>query len=101
MLRAAAERSLIPNCAWRCWNVNNPTGSKDRRLGRGLAALLGTPLDEDGNPLPEEAIQGPRAGGGGAAAASSTASGAPRRQSPAAAAPPADAPPEHASPDAA
>jgi len=63
--------------------------------------LLGTPLDEDGNPLPEEAIQGPRAGGGGAAAASSTASGAPRRQSPAAAAPPADAPPEHASPDAA
>lgn len=26
---------------------------KDRRLGRGLAALLGTPLDDDGNPLPE------------------------------------------------
>jgi ParB family chromosome partitioning protein len=32
--------------------VNNPP--KDRRLGRGLAALLGTPLDEEGNPLPEE-----------------------------------------------
>jgi ParB family chromosome partitioning protein len=26
---------------------------KDRRLGKGLAALLGTPLDEDGNPIPE------------------------------------------------
>lgn len=27
--------------------------AKDRRLGRGLAALLGTPLDDEGNPLPE------------------------------------------------
>lgn len=26
---------------------------KDRRLGRGLAALLGTPIDEDGNPMDE------------------------------------------------
>ncbi len=32
--------------------MNNPP--KDRRLGRGLAALLGTPLDEEGNPMPEE-----------------------------------------------
>lgn len=31
--------------------TNSP---KDRRLGRGLAALLGTPLDEEGNPLPED-----------------------------------------------
>lgn len=29
--------------------------SKDRRLGKGLAALLGTPLDDHGNPLPEQA----------------------------------------------
>lgn len=28
-------------------------GSKDRRLGKGLAALLGTPVDEDGNPIEE------------------------------------------------
>ena len=27
--------------------------TKDRRLGKGLAALLGTPLDEQGNPIPE------------------------------------------------
>ena len=27
--------------------------TKDRRLGKGLAALLGTPVDDDGNPLPE------------------------------------------------
>ena len=25
--------------------------TKDRRLGKGLAALLGTPLDEEGNPI--------------------------------------------------
>ena len=31
------------------------TTTKDRRLGKGLAALLGTPLDEEGNPLPPEA----------------------------------------------
>lgn len=28
-------------------------GSKDRRLGKGLAALLGTPVDDDGNPIEE------------------------------------------------
>lgn len=33
--------------------MSNPTGSKDRRLGKGLAALLGTPLDEEPNPLNE------------------------------------------------
>ncbi len=27
--------------------------TKDRRLGKGLAALLGTPVDEDGNPIPD------------------------------------------------
>ena len=25
--------------------------TKDRRLGKGLAALLGTPLDDEGNPI--------------------------------------------------
>jgi ParB family chromosome partitioning protein len=34
-------------------NPTKPPQNKDRRLGRGLAALLGTPLDDDGNPLPE------------------------------------------------
>ena len=29
------------------------TTTKDRRLGKGLAALLGTPMDDEGNPLPE------------------------------------------------
>ena len=29
------------------------TATKDRRLGKGLAALLGQPLDDDGNPLTE------------------------------------------------
>ena len=29
------------------------TTHKDRRLGKGLAALLGTPLDDDGNPIAE------------------------------------------------
>ena len=28
--------------------------TKDRRLGKGLAALLGTPIDDDGNPVPEQ-----------------------------------------------
>ena len=28
-------------------------GGKDRRLGKGLAALLGTPVDENGNPIEE------------------------------------------------
>lgn len=32
--------------------------TKDRRLGKGLAALLGTPLDEDGNPIEGEAGSG-------------------------------------------
>ena len=32
--------------------MTNATANKDRRLGKGLAALLGTPLDDDGNPLP-------------------------------------------------
>ncbi len=27
--------------------MSNPTGTKDRRLGKGLAALLGTPLDDE------------------------------------------------------
>ena len=29
------------------------SATKDRRLVKGLAALLGTPMDDDGNPLPE------------------------------------------------
>lgn len=33
--------------------MTSATTTKDRRLGKGLAALLGTPLDEDGNPIPE------------------------------------------------
>ncbi len=32
--------------------MTSATATKDRRLGKGLAALLGTPLDDDGNPLP-------------------------------------------------
>jgi ParB family transcriptional regulator, chromosome partitioning protein len=31
--------------------VTNATATKDRRLGKGLAALLGTPLDDEGNPI--------------------------------------------------
>ncbi len=31
--------------------MTSATTNKDRRLGKGLAALLGTPLDEHGNPL--------------------------------------------------
>ena len=42
--------------------MTNAATGKDRRLGKGLAALLGTPLDEDGNPLPEQALA--RAEGG-------------------------------------
>ena len=41
MRRARRVREPTSNFAWRYWNM-----SKDRRLGRGLAALLGTPLDE-------------------------------------------------------
>jgi ParB family chromosome partitioning protein len=33
--------------------VTSNTMTKDRRLGKGLAALLGTPLDEEGNPIAE------------------------------------------------
>lgn len=33
--------------------MTSATTTKDRRLGKGLAALLGTPVDEDGNPIPE------------------------------------------------
>ena len=33
--------------------MTSATTTKDRRLGKGLAALLGTPLDDDGNPIPE------------------------------------------------
>lgn len=33
--------------------MTNSTSTKDRRLGKGLAALLGTDIDEDGNPLSE------------------------------------------------
>jgi len=40
--------------------TSSSAAAKDRRLGKGLAALLGTPLDEDGVPIPE-------AGGEGAA----------------------------------
>ncbi|QDV63316.1 ParB/RepB/Spo0J family partition protein [Crateriforma conspicua] len=33
--------------------MTSATTAKDRRLGKGLAALLGTPVDADGNPIPE------------------------------------------------
>ncbi|MCG8653101.1 MAG: ParB/RepB/Spo0J family partition protein [Pirellulales bacterium] len=36
------------------------TTTKDRRLGKGLAALLGTPIDDEGNPIPE--AEGSRSG---------------------------------------
>lgn len=38
--------------------MTNTATTKDRRLGKGLAALLGTPLDENGNP-----IEGPSGSG--------------------------------------
>src|SRR4051812_47510732 len=41
-LPALAGRGRISNFAWRYWSV-----SKDRRLGRGLAALLGAPLFDE------------------------------------------------------
>ena len=37
--------------------MTSTTSTKDRRLGKGLAALLGTPLDDDGNPLADDAPQ--------------------------------------------
>src|SRR5687768_2797056 len=43
-------RLPIHNFAWRCLSVTNlptPAAGKDRRLGKGLAALLGTPLDDE------------------------------------------------------
>ncbi|QDS93148.1 putative chromosome-partitioning protein ParB [Roseimaritima multifibrata] len=59
--------------------MSNPTGSKDRRLGKGLAALLGTPLDEDmsqisggGNRRPAESPS--RSSEKGTSSAKSTAS---------------------------
>ncbi|WP_390621746.1 ParB/RepB/Spo0J family partition protein [Roseiconus nitratireducens] len=39
--------------------TSSSASAKDRRLGKGLAALLGSPLDEDGNPL-----QSPAGGNG-------------------------------------
>ncbi|SMP75307.1 chromosome partitioning protein, ParB family [Neorhodopirellula lusitana] len=41
-------------------------GGKDRRLGKGLAALLGTPVDEDGNPIDELSTFDRNAGKAGA-----------------------------------
>jgi ParB family chromosome partitioning protein len=38
--------------------VTSTASAKDRRLGKGLAALLGTPVDENGNPLEGEASGG-------------------------------------------
>lgn len=38
--------------------MTSTASAKDRRLGKGLAALLGTPVDEDGNPLEGEASSG-------------------------------------------
>jgi ParB family chromosome partitioning protein len=38
--------------------VTSATTTKDRRLGKGLAALLGTPVDEDGNPILESERSG-------------------------------------------
>ncbi|MEM9643769.1 MAG: ParB/RepB/Spo0J family partition protein [Planctomycetota bacterium] len=35
--------------------MTSATTAKDRRLGKGLAALLGQPLDEEGNPIGEDA----------------------------------------------
>ena len=45
MLREAAAPWLTRSFAWRCWNV-----SKERRLGRGLEALLGRSYAENARP---------------------------------------------------
>jgi len=39
-------------------------GGKDRRLGKGLAALLGSPMDDDGMPIDEDSSFGPESRGG-------------------------------------
>ena len=36
--------------------MTNSTANKERRWGKGLAALLGTPLDEHGNPINEPGV---------------------------------------------
>ncbi|QEF99723.1 putative chromosome-partitioning protein ParB [Stieleria maiorica] len=38
--------------------TSSSAGTKDRRLGKGLAALLGSPLDEEGNPTQSESSVG-------------------------------------------
>ncbi|MCD0461764.1 ParB/RepB/Spo0J family partition protein [Roseiconus lacunae] len=43
--------------------TSSSAGTKDRRLGKGLAALLGSPLDDEGNPLPETNAEGGQASG--------------------------------------
>ncbi|WP_235934741.1 ParB/RepB/Spo0J family partition protein [Candidatus Laterigemmans baculatus] len=60
---------------------------KDRRLGRGLAALLGTPLDDEGNPLPEGNAAKPQPRAGGAPSAASSTQPAASSTQPAAAKP--------------
>src|SRR5436305_2010723 len=64
-LPAPAGRGLTSNSAWRYWSV-----SKDhRRLGRGLAALLGAPL-----------LEGQNTSGAGGASASDSTDAAPHSQ---------------------
>lgn len=45
--------------------TSSSAGTKDRRLGKGLAALLGSPLDEEGNPIAPTGGHGANASGGG------------------------------------
>ena len=42
--------------------TNSSAGTKDRRLGKGLAALLGSPLDGEGNPLGDSSTAGDSSG---------------------------------------
>lgn len=44
--------------------MTSSTATKDRRLGKGLAALLGTPVDDDGNPIAGDPSNGGREGSG-------------------------------------